>query len=79
VYGYGTWRKLSFILRQYTTVFQTEMYAIRACAAENIDRGYRNRNIYIVTWGLTARIVKPDEQPLLGNGCVNKQQYQSHH
>jgi hypothetical protein len=31
----------------------------------------------IVTWGLTARIEEPEEQPLLGNGCVNKQQYQS--
>jgi hypothetical protein len=31
----------------------------------------------IVTWGLTARIVEGEKQPLLGSGCVNKQQYQS--
>jgi ribonuclease HI len=46
VYGYGT-RQLSFSLGKYATVFQTEMYAIKACTAENLDTGYRNRNIYI--------------------------------
>jgi ribonuclease HI len=48
VYRYGTRRRLSFSLGQYTTVFQTEMYAIKACTDENIDRNYKNRNIYIL-------------------------------
>jgi hypothetical protein len=32
---------------QYTTVFQTDVYAIKSCADENIKRRYRERNIYI--------------------------------
>jgi hypothetical protein len=42
-------KKFSFILEKYTTVFQAEVYAIKACAAENIDRNYKNRNIYILS------------------------------
>jgi heterodisulfide reductase subunit C len=42
VCGYGTRWKLSCIPGQYTTVFQ-------ACAVENLDRNYRNRNIYILS------------------------------
>jgi ribonuclease HI len=49
VYCDGTRRKLSFSLGQYTTVFQAEVYAIKACAVENLDRNYRNRNIYILS------------------------------
>jgi hypothetical protein len=26
-----------------------EVYAIKACAVENLDRNYRNRNIYILS------------------------------
>jgi ribonuclease HI len=48
-YCFGTRRKLSFSLGQYTTVFQAEMYAIKACAVENRDRNYKNRNIYILS------------------------------
>jgi hypothetical protein len=33
----------------YTTVFQAEVYAIKACTDENIKRGYRNRNICILS------------------------------
>jgi hypothetical protein len=47
VYGHGTRQKLSFSLGQYTRVFQVEVYAIKTCAAENLDRSYRNRNIYV--------------------------------
>jgi hypothetical protein len=36
-------------LGQYTTVFQTEAYAIKACAAENLDKNYKTRNIYILS------------------------------
>jgi ribonuclease HI len=49
VYGYGTRLKLIFSLGKYTTVFQAEVYAIMACAAENLDRNYRNGNIYILS------------------------------
>jgi ribonuclease HI len=45
VYCYGARQKLSFRLWQYTTIFQAEMYAIKACAVENLDRNYKNRNI----------------------------------
>jgi ribonuclease HI len=33
---------------QYTTVFQADVYAIKACDDENIKRRYRERNIYIL-------------------------------
>jgi hypothetical protein len=49
VYCYGTRWKLSFSLGQYTTVFQAEVYAIKACTDENIDKNYKNRNIYILS------------------------------
>jgi hypothetical protein len=42
-------RKFSFSLGQYTAVFQAEVYAIKACADENIRRGYHNKNIYILS------------------------------
>jgi hypothetical protein len=45
VYCHRTRRKLSFSLGQYTTVFQAEVYAIKGCAVENLDRDYKNRNI----------------------------------
>jgi hypothetical protein len=49
VYCYGTGRKLSFSLGQYTTVFQAEVYAIKACSVENLDRNYKNGNMYILS------------------------------
>jgi hypothetical protein len=49
VYCDGTRRELSFSLGQYITVFQEEVYAIKACAVENLDRNYKNRNIYILS------------------------------
>jgi hypothetical protein len=48
VYGHGVRKKLSFTFGQYTTVFQAEVYAIKACTIENLDRCYRNRNICIL-------------------------------
>jgi hypothetical protein len=39
---------------------------------------FPRRSIHMVTWRFTARIADPEKQPLLGNGCVNMQQYQSH-
>jgi hypothetical protein len=47
VYGYGTRRELSFSPGQHTRVPPAEVYAIKEYAAENIDRGYRNTNIYL--------------------------------
>jgi ribonuclease HI len=46
---HGTRRKLSFSLGQHTTVFQAEVCAIKACIDENLDKGHRNRNIYILS------------------------------
>jgi hypothetical protein len=54
VYCYGTGRKLSFGLGQYKAVFQAEVYDIKACAVENLDRNYKNRNIYIVSHSQAA-------------------------
>jgi hypothetical protein len=48
-YCHGTRRKLSFSLGKYTTVFQAEVYTIKACAVENLDTDYKNRNIYILS------------------------------
>jgi chromosome condensin MukBEF complex kleisin-like MukF subunit len=42
-------RELSFSLEQYPTVFQAEVYAIKACAVENLDKDYKNRNICILS------------------------------
>jgi hypothetical protein len=35
VYCHGTRRKLSFSTGKNTTVFQAELYAVKACAIEN--------------------------------------------
>jgi hypothetical protein len=49
VHCHGTRRKCSFSLGQYTVVFQAEVYAIKPCEVENLDRDYKNRNIYILS------------------------------
>jgi ribonuclease HI len=49
VYYCGTRIKLSFSLGRHTMVYQAEVYAIKACADENMDRSYKNRNIYILS------------------------------
>jgi hypothetical protein len=41
-------KKLSFSLGKYMTVFQDEVYAIRACRVQNSAKGYRNRNLCIL-------------------------------
>jgi hypothetical protein len=48
VYGYGTRKKLSFSPEQYTTLFQARS-ACHQGMCSNLDRGYRNRNIYILS------------------------------
>jgi hypothetical protein len=48
VYGYDTRKKHIFIPgRQYNTEFQAEVYAIKA--ADNTGKGYKNRNIHILS------------------------------
>jgi hypothetical protein len=37
VYCHETRKKLSFRLGKYTTIFQAEVYDIKACTAENVD------------------------------------------
>jgi hypothetical protein len=49
VYCYGTRRRLIFRLGQYTTIFQADLYAIKAGTDEHIDRNEKNRNIYILS------------------------------
>jgi hypothetical protein len=57
VCGYDTRWNLSFSLGQYTTVFQVELYAIKACVAENLGSNYRNRNISILSVKLQLKIL----------------------
>jgi ribonuclease HI len=38
-------RQFSFSLGPYTTVFQVELYAIKACTVQLTDKGYRNIHI----------------------------------
>jgi hypothetical protein len=42
-------KRLSFSLGQYTTAFQAEVRALKACAMENADREHKNRNICILS------------------------------
>jgi hypothetical protein len=56
VYCHGTRRKLSFSLGQYITVFQAEVYAIKACAVENLDRTIRiESSIFYLTVNLQLK------------------------
>jgi hypothetical protein len=48
VHGYDRRKRFSFSLGQYTTAFQVEVRALKACAVENTDRGHKNRNICIL-------------------------------
>jgi ribonuclease HI len=46
VYGCRTRKRLIYSLGQQTTVFQAEVYAITACAVENINTGFKALNKY---------------------------------
>jgi ribonuclease HI len=48
-HGTSTRKKISFSLGQHTRVFHAEVYALKACIDENLDRGYKNKNIYILS------------------------------
>jgi ribonuclease HI len=56
VYKWGSMRGHSFSLGHHTTVFQTEIYAIKVCIMENIEKGYKDRNIYIFSQDSQAAI-----------------------
>jgi hypothetical protein len=71
VYGYGTRQKLSFSLGKYTTVFQAEVYATKACTVENKDRDYINRNIKHLTI-TSSKLVWNYQQSLMKLGKRNK-------
>jgi ribonuclease HI len=49
VYRWGSRRGHSFSLGLHITLFQAEIYAIKACIMENIEKGYTGRNIYILS------------------------------
>jgi hypothetical protein len=48
VYSHGMRQRFRFSLSLgwHTTVFQAKVYAMKACADENIKTGYWKRNIY---------------------------------
>jgi len=49
VYRWGLRRGHSFSLGIHTVIFQVEIYAIKACIMENIEKGHAGRNIYILS------------------------------
>jgi hypothetical protein len=61
VYGCGTRRNLSVSLGQFTSLFQAEVYFIKTCALEIIDRGCEIRNmklpIYWHDWDLNVHML----------------------
>jgi len=46
---WGLRRGHRFNLRFHITVFQSEMYAIKACIMENVEEDYTGSNIYILS------------------------------
>ena len=44
----------SFSLGIHTTIFQVEIYAIKACIMENIEKGYTGKNINVLSDGQAA-------------------------
>jgi hypothetical protein len=48
VYRWGSRRHI-FSLGLYTTISHAEIYTIRACIMESVERGYTRRNIYILS------------------------------
>jgi hypothetical protein len=54
VYRWGLRRGHSFSLGIHTMIFQVEIYAIKVCIMENIEKGYAGRNIDILSDGQAA-------------------------
>jgi ribonuclease HI len=85
VYCFRTRITLSFSLGRYKTVFQAEVYAIKACADDNMDGNYKNRNIYILSdsqaaikvlckYQITSKLVWECHQSLLQLARPNRVQ-----
>jgi hypothetical protein len=53
VYKLGSRRGIASV-SGYTTVFQAEICAIKVCTMENTDKGYKGRNIYVLSDGQAA-------------------------
>lgn len=68
IYGQSPKTKLRFPLGEFATVFQAEIYAILACAGENIKRAYTNKRIVIFTDSLAA--LKALDQPKVTSRLV---------
>lgn len=64
-------QKLGLSLGQCTTVFQAELYALRTCVVENLDKNYTNRNIYILSDSQAVAVDLRNHQmvPKLVRGC----------
>jgi hypothetical protein len=45
MYKWGSRKGHSFSLGHHPTVYQAEIYAIKACIMENTEKGYKGRNI----------------------------------
>jgi hypothetical protein len=58
VYRWGSRSRHSFSLGHHTMVCQAEIYAIKACIMENLDKGYIGRNIYILSVRQPSRILR---------------------
>jgi hypothetical protein len=54
VYRWCSRREHTFNLGLHITVFQAELYIIKACVMENTEKGYTGRNIYILFDGKAA-------------------------
>jgi len=48
VYRWCSRREHTFNLGLHTTVYQAELYVIKACVMGNTEKGYKRRNIYIL-------------------------------
>jgi hypothetical protein len=66
-YWYKTERILGLSLEQYKIIFQAEVYAIKACAVENLDRDYKSRVIQLARHNRVQLIWMPGDEGIVGN------------
>jgi hypothetical protein len=48
-YKWGSRSGHIFSLGLHTMVFETEIYAVKTCIMENLEKGYAGRNMYILS------------------------------